>query len=235
MKRAILSTLFVAMMLITISANSLGFSLLGATIDAYSNPGKVVINMEGDKVYLGGSTLGSLKKTLNKYDFEGLEHQTRKELYEKAQVSINWPVWKNLLIGFGSGSKLQGDIGGELFGQIADWTAATTVGVGVGMYLVDLFLLQIFTSSSTADDPLKELAVGTMLVGAIFFGVERVIQALLPIPYGIRYNNALRNGLKVNKDGSDRITLGFSVTPLEVMAPNEGLQVQFVGKLSFSM
>jgi hypothetical protein len=34
------------------------------------------------------------------------------------------------LVGFGSGSKLQGDLGGQLFGQIADWTAATTIGVG---------------------------------------------------------------------------------------------------------
>jgi hypothetical protein len=71
---------------------------------------------------------------------------------------------------------------------------------------------------------LLDFAVGAMPVGAIFLAVERVIQAILRIPYGARYNKTLRNGLKVTKDGGDALGLSLSVGPV-IRVTELGMQV----------
>lgn len=217
--------ILVLVLFVPLSAQSLLISLLGSGLDALDTHDGIAVNLAGERVFLGGSTLSSLKRTLKNHDFQQLPFEQRLELYEQVQVSITWPVFKNLLVGFGSGSKLQGDLGGQLFGQIADWTAATTIGVGLGTYLIDFLFIQIFTASSpNFDDPLQDFAVGTMVAGALFLVAERAIQALLPIPYGLRHNKALRTGLGITKEGSD--ALAFSVAAVPVLKNSRvGMQV----------
>ncbi len=235
MKRFLVSGLFILAVLVPVFAEPLAISLLSTGLAAFDRNAGIPVELEGELVSLGGSTLGSLKKTFKTHDFSQLPFEQRSDLYENSQVPIAWPVWKNLLLGYGGGSKLQGDIGGQLFGQIADWTAASTIGVGMGMYLVDLFFIQMLAASSSGyEDPLKDLAVDTMVVGAIFLLAERIVQAILPIPYGARYNKTLRNGLGLNKDGNDMLTIGVSYTPVVSETPNQGLGVQVVGKVSIS-
>ena len=213
MKRFLMCSLVLFFLVVPLCAQSLLLSLVGTGLDAMDTQDGIPVEIEGERVYLGGSTLGTLKRTLKNHDFGQLPFDQRLALYEQAQISIAWPAFKNLLAGFGSGSKLQGDLGGQLFGQIADWTAATTIGVGLGTYLIDLFFIQLFAASSNFDDPLQDFAVGTMAVGAIFLLTERVIQAVLPIPYGARYNKTLRNGLGVSKDGSDALSISVAFVP----------------------
>lgn len=225
MKRFLMCSLVLLCLLVSLSAESLLVSLVGTGLDAMNTQDGVPVEIDGERVYLGGSTLGSLKRTLRNHDFQQLSFNYRLELYEQAKVGITWPAFKNLLVGFGSGSKLQGDLGGQLFGQIADWTAATTIGVGLGTYLIDLFFIQMFNAgSSSFDDPLKDFAVGTMAVGAIFLVAERLIQAVLPIPYGARYNKALRTGLGVTKDGGDALAVTVSVIPV-IRVTELGMQI----------
>ncbi len=239
MKRFLTCALLIVFVLIPLCAKPLVISLLGSGLSALDPQNGIAVTLEGQQVYLGGSTLGSLKKTFRTHDFLQLPLDQRSELYEGTQVSITWPVFKNLLVGFGSGSQLQGDLGGRLFGQIVDWAAFTTIGAGAGIYLIDFLFIQMFKglnnssySFNDPDDPLQELAKGIIVVGAIFLLAERAIQAILPIPYGLRYNNALRTGLGVNKDGSDRLSLNLALSPPKGLSPNQGLKVQLVGKLS---
>lgn len=239
MKRPLVFALVVLFVLIPVSAKPLAISLLGTVMDAVDTKSGLAVDLDGEQVFLGKSTLGSLKRTFKTHDFLQLPFEQRSELYEGTHVSIAWPVAKNLFVGGGGGSKLQGDVGGRLFGQIADWTAATTIGVGLGTYLIDLFLIQIFTggdnSSSINDDSLKDFALATMKVGAIFLLTERVVQAILPIPFGLRYNKTLRNGLGVNKDGSDMIPIRVALVPVAVMKSNHDLAMQVVGRVSIAL
>jgi len=48
----------------------------------------VPVEIDGERVYLGGSTLGSLKRTLRNHDFQQLSFNYRLELYEQAKVGI---------------------------------------------------------------------------------------------------------------------------------------------------
>lgn len=225
MKRFLMCCLVLVFLLVSLGAQSLLVSLVGTGLDALNTQDGILVEIDGEHVYLGGSTLGSLKRTLRNHDFQQLSFNYRLELYEQAKVGIAWPAFKNVLVGFGSGSKLQGDLGGQLFGLIADWTAATTIGVGLGTYLIDLFFIQMVNAgSSSFDDPLKDFAVGTMAVGAIFLVAERLIQAVLPIPYGARYNKALRTGLGVTKDGGDALAVTVSVIPV-IRVTELGMQI----------
>lgn len=215
MKRFLICLVVLLVLVVPLSAQNLLISLVGTGLDALNTEDGIPVEIDGERVYLGGSTLGALKRTFKDHDFSQLTFEQRSALYEQAQVSIAWPAFKNLLAGFGKGSKLQGDLGGQLFGQIADWTAATTIGIGLGTFLIDLFFVQVFGgSSSSFEDPLQDFAVQTMAVGAIFLVAERLIQAILPIPYGARYNKTLRNGLKVTKDGNDALQMSLAVSPI---------------------
>ncbi|SMP49255.1 membrane protein P13 [Sphaerochaeta associata] len=234
MKRFLMCCLVLVFLLVSLGAQSLLVSLVGTGLDALNTQDGILVEIDGEHVYLGGSTLGSLKRTLRNHDFQQLSFDYRLELYEQAKVGITWPAFKNLLVGFGSGSKLQGDLGGQLFGQIADWTAATTIGVGLGTYLIDLFFIQLLgAGSSTFDDPLKDFAVGTMAVGAVLLVAERLIQAVLPIPYGTRYNKTLRSGLGVTKDGGDALAMSLAVVPYLETHQNPSLSLKVFGTLTF--
>ena len=240
MKRFLVCAMLVLLMLVHLSAEPLLISMLGAGLDALSTSDGIPVELEGEQVFLGGSTLRSLKKTFKANDFLQLPFEQRSELYKEAKLSITWPVFNNLLAGFGRGSRSQGDLGGQLFGQIADWTAATTIGVGATAFLIDLFFLQIFynlnnTSSSPSDDPLQKFAIDTMIVGLILLAAERVVQAIIPIPYGLRYNKALRNGLGVNKDGSDMLSLQVDLLPSLGMDPSQKMGIQVVGRVSVAL
>jgi len=238
MKRILVFLLLVLFIVIPLSAESLLISLLGVGLDAMDKHKSVTVEMDEEQVYFAGSTLKSLKRSFDDHDFLQLPFDERSQLYEEAKVPIAWPVLKNFLVGGGTGSKLQGSIGGEVFGQIADWTAATAIGIGLGTYLIDLFFIQIFTggpSRSSYEDPLYDLAIGCMKVGAVFLVAERAIQAILPIPYGLRYNKTLRKGLGINKDGSDMLTLGVDVSPALVMNEDQELGIQVVGRVSIAL
>jgi len=243
MKRYLVVFLLVLFTLIPLSATSgsLVISLLEVGFDAIANHERVAIDIGEEKdVYLGGLTLGSLKKTFKNQDFMQLPFEQRSELYQNAKVPIASPVFKNLLIGWGSGSKKQGDLGGQVFGQIADWTAATTIGVGLGTLLIDFFFIKIFTGladtpSNSIEDPLYDLSIGLMEIGAIFLVAERVFQAILPIPYGLRYNKTLRNGLGVNKDGTDMLPFEVALAPVMVLNSDQELGIQLVGRVSIAL
>jgi len=157
MKHFLIGLVVLLVLVVPLSAQPPLISLVGTGLDALNTEDGIPVEIDGERVYLGGSTLGALKKTFKNHDFSQLTFEQRSALYEQAQVSIAWPAFKNLLAGFGSGSKLQGDLGGQLFGQIADWTAATTIGIGMGTFLIDLFFIQVFSAgSSSFDDPLQD-------------------------------------------------------------------------------
>lgn len=173
-----------------------------------SNPAQFVL-IDGEKVFLGGISLRSLNKVVKNHDFSGLAFQVRSNVYQGSKLPITWPVFKNVLAGFGEGSELQGDLGGKIFGVVADWTSSSLLGVGLGGLLIDLFFVYPFYQLQgdkgffETDDALRELSVGALLIGAGTFVIGRIIQAVLPVSYGSRYNTTLRNGLGLNKDMED--------------------------------
>ncbi|MDD3457117.1 MAG: hypothetical protein PHF04_09250, partial [Sphaerochaeta sp.] len=77
----------------------------------------------------------------------------------------------------------------------------------------------------------KDFAVGTMAVGAVLLVTERLIQAVLPLPYGTRYNKTLRSGLGVTKDGGDALAVSLAVVPV-INASELGVQIAAVMRVN---
>jgi hypothetical protein len=192
--------------------------LIGLGLDVATTKRSATVIVDGAAITLGGSSVTSMKRSLAEYDFTVLEFSERLAIYDEAKAAIAWPVFRNLLLGFGSGSKSQGDRGGVLAGTLLDSTAVTAVGVGLSLYLIDFLFIAPWSSiGNTSYDPVKnpdelmQIAGGLVIGGLIGLGVGRIIQAVLPISYGTRYNTALRNGLGIDKDGGDALSLSVGL------------------------
>lgn len=221
MKRAMILIVMVIILSTStlFAAGEFLFSIIGLGLDTASTikHGKteVILSDSGSSVSIGGTGVRKLKKTFEEHDFASLNYEDRLELSERLSVSITWPVFKNLLVGFGSGSALQHDTLGSITGIVLDSVTGGAVGVGLGLFIVDaIFLapLRGYSGSNPNDDELLQLSLDLMMYGAIGFGVGRVIQAMLPLVYGPRYNKVVRTHLGINKDKSDAygVNLGFA-------------------------
>ncbi len=215
-KRLSLCLVLVLLSSSLLSANAI-IGIIGAGIDVLTTRAYTTMEIDGEKVTIGGSSIRGLKKSIEKHDFAQVDYPQRLALYENAKMSVGWPITKNLLLGFGSGSKIQGDMGGKLVGEILDWTTLTSVGVGASLYLIELFLLAPWAGSTgyvPGSSELGDIANGFLIGGAIGFGVSRVVQAILPAIYGARHTKALREGLGINKDKSDAFSLNIGAVPV---------------------
>lgn len=238
MKRIALLCILLLIMVGTLCASIVGeavSSIIGSSLDMAAQPNATRVMLDGEEVSLGGRGVGELKRTFKQHDFSLLSLGERQELYGKAHISLGWPAWKNLLVGFGEGSKLQGDFGGMLFGQISDWTTLTVAGAGLGILLLDILFVQTFSVTKQSiqlnnpDDPFNQIGLAAMAIGGGVFVVGRLIQALIPLTFGSRYNRTLRKGLMLDKNLSDTLTLDVSLVPL-----SDALAIRWVGNVSFS-
>lgn len=202
------------------AADELLISLIGLGLDTASTikRGQVeVLFPEGDGVTIGGTGIRKLKNTFEEHDFLTLPYEERLELSERLSVSITWPVFKNLLFGFGSGSALQHDTLGSISGIIIDSATVGIFSIGLSVLLIDaMFLAPLRSLSGTpaSQDELLLLGVNLMKYGAIAFAGGRVIQAALPLFYGPRYNKVVRNNLGINKDKSDAFGMNLGFAPI---------------------
>lgn len=221
MKR-IMVVLLLCAVLAPLSSAPILLDLIGLGLDVATTKRSSAVIVEGETITLGGSSVKAMKKSLAEFDFTTVEFSDRLAIYEEAKTNITWPVFKNLLLGFGSGSKSQGDRGGALVGTLLDSTAVTTLGVGLSLYLIDFLFVApwgaignpSYNHLENSDDELMQIAGGLVIGGLIGLGASRIIQAVLPISYGARHNKALRDGLGIQKDGSDGFALSVALVPV---------------------
>lgn len=218
-----------------LSAVSPVLGVIGVGLDIATTKHMTTLIIEGEEVTIGGSTIKGLQKSMDQYDFTTFDFDDRLSLYENAQVSIGWPVAKGLLLGFGSGSKAQGDIGGKIFGEIADWTTLAAVGVGLTMYAIEFIVLApwIGDQEYPKNTEMQQIAKNFLIGGAIGFGVERIIQAILPAVYGNKHNKVLRDNLGITKDMQDSFAFNIGMVPLLDGQGSIDLGMQVGARLSF--
>lgn len=239
MKRLYFVCGLLLVLLLPLAGKSTAMMLVETGLDATSRTQSIAVEIDGETIYLGGISLRSLKQVMNNHDFSPLPLEERIRLYDEAHLALTWPAFKNLLVGFGEGSKLQGDTASSLFGIITDWATLSLVGSGMGMLVVDLMFIYPFRSSLQDEqffsdsDQLVTLALDTMLVGGIAFGVSRIIQALLPVSYGARFNRNLRNTLGLTRKMEDRFSLDIGLVPATTMDHSLRMGVQFAARVDW--
>jgi hypothetical protein len=209
--------------------------VIGVGLDIVTTKHSTTLIIDGEEITIGGSSIKGLQKSMDQYDFSTLNFDERLSIYENAQVSIGWPVAKGLLLGFGSGSKAQGDIGGKIFGEIADWTALATIGIGLTTYIVEFIVIAPWLGDQEypKGTEMQQIAKGFLIGGAIGFGVERIIQAILPAVYGNKHNKVLRDNLGITKDGQDSFTFNVGMVPVVDREGSVNLGMQVGARLSF--
>ena len=213
MKRILVCLLLVVNLTVYLGAGSIAVTSLKIGRELLTEKSNVVFRFLGQDVHLQGESLHSLKRTFKVYDYSLLPFENRLVLYNASKRPINKAMLMNLVQGFGQGSALQKDVVGQTFGQIADWTAGTAIVTGAGIYLFDYLLLPLLDQESTQPEKSKNLAILLMKYGAILFAGERLIQAVIPLPYGLIYNSTLRKGLGVSKNGDDAFAFTLSMMP----------------------
>ncbi len=188
MKRIIISFLFLFMVLGVFASSSdildFAFSIADIALDTYT---------KGDRP--SKNILDEHLKSLN-VDSMGVEE--RREIFKAYEVPLAWPVAKNILIGFGSGSKVQGDVLGSVLGAVGD-------GIGFGLLGASLvcFSIDAITGSYVGVNQASSLIGMTKALaisGAVVIGVNRLLGIIPPLVYASSYNSKLRNGLGLDKD-----------------------------------
>jgi hypothetical protein len=192
--------------------------IVGVGLDIVTTKHTTTVYADGQEIVIGGSSIKGLNRSLDAYDFTGFSLDDRLSIYENASISIGFPVVRNALLGFGSGSKMQGDIGGKIFGEVADWASLASMGTGLVLYLIEAIIILPFAAAAGEPYPtgteMQQIANAFLIGGAIGFGASRIVQAILPVTYGARYNKALRSHLGVTKEGGDSFSPLVSVAPV---------------------
>lgn len=138
-----------------------------------------------------------------------LDAVQRKEIYQSSKVGITGPFFMNMLVGFGSGHRMQGDLKGSLW--IAPFDAA---GIGIAataalMYIVGYFVIAPaahWTGSEYADFiKFGESSYGSICLWSGIAGlgvsvVTRLISCIRTVTWGNSYNRNLREGLGLDAD-----------------------------------
>lgn len=188
MKRIILSFLFLFVALGVFASSSdiwdFAFNVADTALDVYT---------KGDRPHKG--MLDEHLSSLN-VDLMGVEG--RRAVFEALEVPSAWPVAKNVLIGFGSGSKSQGDVLGYMIGAAGD-------GIGVGLLGASLvcFSIDMLTGGYAGINqasPLIEVTKALAISGAVVIGVNRLLGIIPPLVYASSYNSKLRKGLGLDND-----------------------------------
>ena len=217
MKRLVL--LIILLVLFTSTLLAVGellfdVAIVGFDIMVTAGKGPVTVTLEEEKgsITIGGTGIKPLRRTFEEHDFSILGYEERLKIYNRLSVPVVWPIVKNITIGFGNGSVLQYDSLGALTGAVLDGASAITLSVGLGIFIG---LISVHPDTFSDQLPLFSVGVDLMVAGMIGLGVSRIVQAIIPAVYGLRYNKVLREGLGLEKDRSDalRPALGFAPLP----------------------
>ena len=123
-------------------------------------------------------------------------------LYNMHENSMGIPLVLNIVVGFGLGSWIQGDLVGGFAGSIGDALGIVMIYVGA----ISALTYEADWNTYTVTYPNYDKGVRVMTAGAVLLCLSRVAQVVFPITYSPRYNKKLQNAL-------DYHNVSFDVTP----------------------
>lgn len=161
-----------------------------------------------DAIEFGGRpAMNRIQEHMLSLNVDSMSLEQRREIYESYRVSSGFAILRNVFIGFGNGSKRQGDSWGTLIGSIGDGLGIGLLTASATCFLIDLMTFQTIGAAtgsqevgSLSDSPLMGATKALAISGAIVIGVNRLIGIIPPLVYSARYNSKLRDGLGLDKD-----------------------------------
>jgi len=120
---------------------------------------------------------------------------TKDEAYQENRKFATVPALANFIIGFGVGSKWQGNVSGYVSHKAVDSIA---IGVGGGTALVCLILSGLYLPSwgqSNVENPLLTISLYSLGAGAAVSLVNRTVSIFTACSYANKYNKELKKQL----------------------------------------
>lgn len=198
---------------------SFTMDVVGSAVDAYANGGR--------------PPLYQLEKHLDSLNVGNMTLEQRREIYEAYHVESGNAIFRNVVIGFGTGSKRQGDGWGSFIGALGDGIGFGLLTASAACFLIDLMTFQSFGAATggqevgtLSDSPLMEITKILAISGGVVIGVNRLVGIIPPLVYSARYNSRLRGGLGLDKK------LNLAMAPA-VNPYNGDLGVTMVAGISF--
>lgn len=142
------------------------------------------------------------KKQISNLILEIPEGTSKKEFLEDNKISPWGPAFGNLLIGFGVGSKWQGNISSSIIQKNVD-SIAWSVGLGVPVLCLatGLLFLPIFYAKAPntefKESPLYIAAISSFVIGSSVSLINRTIGIISAFNYANKYNSELENQLQL--------------------------------------
>lgn len=203
MKKTILFLILLLIIVTSVSADSL-------ILDTFISLGKGIKKMDTRGVSFRG-----LENKLSEYDITTMNKQERLDTYNMLKQKSFGPSMLSLGLGFGSGSRMVGDVLGHYVGVLAD--PISLVGS-----LTGLFLGALANEYSTQDSGSSDLISTVVLVSVGVFVVSRIIQVVSVPIHVARYNAKLRE------------SLGLTKADIKMaLVPNENLGLTAVAAIQF--
>jgi hypothetical protein len=179
-------------------------SLLLETIDFALD-----VSSSAEEAKKKGTSVEQLKFDLSALDVPSMNESQRVAVYKENEMKSGGAFALNLFLGFGSGSKKQGDTTGTVVGIIGDSIGIGALGASLGLFMIDLFFIQPTIAianglsnrptNSLQDTPLLKAALYTAIGGGAVLGVTRIFESIRVFTYASRYNRTLRDGLGLDK------------------------------------
>jgi hypothetical protein len=174
----------ILLLAIFIGINSIYSSVLGATLDLYED-------IRHTQKEIETNTIPSRKEM--KLQIAGLDDTTDlDQFYKENKLPILWPALKNLILGFGTGTKDQGKIvTSSIYAAIDTTVIVSGLTIAIFAFFNDSFWAGV---SSSSPDPLTPQVL--MYTALVEIGIHS-IEFLDAIIYGSSYNLMMKNKLKL--------------------------------------
>lgn len=159
---------------------------------------------------------------------DDLNISEKRELYDEYNKSIAVPLLLNLIVPFGIGSFVQGDIGGGITLAVLDAVTLGTSALGA-IYLTFYSEYQDYDSyySSSYDETLYYIGLGSLLIAAGTEIASIIVKISRPIKKANEHNEELQNALKLNERYSMTIVPGFDLTSSGELTPAVSFKISY--------
>ncbi len=188
--------------LIFVSISSMFPSALGSTFQIYEDIKHTQKEIENNTI----PSRGEMKLIISDLD----EKTNLDQFYQENKLPVIWPALKNLVLGFGTGTKDQGKIVTSTIYQAID---TTIIAGGLSIALLAFFNDTFWASVSSTN--VEALAPQVLMYTAIAEIAMHSIEFIYALIYGSSYNVMMKNKLKLIakiKPINNEVTIATKIT-----------------------
>ena len=157
---------------------------------------------------------------------DDLDFDQKEDLYDEYEKSVAGPLLLNLVVPFGIGSFVQGDVGGGITLAVLDAVTIGTIAYGLVFLTID-YSYDDYGYDNSYTDPSSYIGLGFLLIGATTEIIGVILKIARPIRHAREHNKDLRNALKFDGKYSMTVTPGVDLTSSGDLVPALSMKISY--------